>query len=266
MRGTSASSLDAVLASVADAQGDAEALGTELFQVARTLDTSRALRRVLTDPSTESSAKVALVADLFGAKIGAGTSHVLATAASSRWSSGRDIVDAIEIAGVEALSRAAETSGDLDRVESELFEVGRVVTGNAQLRAVLSDRNVTSDAKGSLLADVFGGKVAPATIALVTQAASGRSGSFEKAIGRYAEQVASRRGRLVAEVRVAFELDDDQRDALAQALRTKYDSDVQVNYIVDPALVGGVAVSIGDDVVDATISHRLAAARRQLAG
>ncbi|MGB9012903.1 MAG: F0F1 ATP synthase subunit delta, partial [Aeromicrobium sp.] len=75
-----------------------------------------------------------------------------------------------------------------------------------------------------------------------------------------------RRNRLLAEVRVAYELADAEKERLAAALTTKYGRDVHLNIVVDTSIVGGISVSVGDEIVDGTMSTRLEAARRQLAG
>jgi F-type H+-transporting ATPase subunit delta len=61
-------------------------------------------------------------------------------------------------------------------------------------------------------------------------------------------------------------LDDSQRHRLAQALSGIYGKSVQVNVVLDPEVVGGIRVQVGDEVVDGTILPRLEEARRLLAG
>ena len=85
MRGISAKSLAEVLAAVTAAKGSTSDLGAELFSVVSTLDGEPALRRVLTDPSTEGAAKAGLVKQIFGSQISSDTLKVLETAAAGRW-------------------------------------------------------------------------------------------------------------------------------------------------------------------------------------
>ncbi|MGA8988278.1 F0F1 ATP synthase subunit delta [Aeromicrobium sp.] len=266
MRGISAKSLVEVLAAVDAASSSASDLGAELFGAVSTLDGAPALRRVLTDPSTEASAKVGLVNQVFGSKVGADTLSVLDAAVGGRWASMRDLTDALETAGVAAEVAAADAVGDLDALETELFEVERLIRSDADLRQIVSDRGVPAEAKGSLLATLLEGKVTGATLALATQAAAARTGSFEKVLSSFGDTVAARRSRLLAEVRVAHELGDVEKTRLAKALANKYGRDVHLNIIVDPTVVGGIAVSIGDEVIDGTMSTRLEVARRRLAG
>ena len=85
-------------------------------------------------------------------------------------------------------------------------------------------------------------------------------------LSRFADEVAARRKRVLAEVRSAYELSDAELNRLADALSARYGHDVHLNVIIDPTIVGGLRVSIGDDVIDGTVSGRLEDARRQLAG
>jgi F-type H+-transporting ATPase subunit delta len=77
---------------------------------------------------------------------------------------------------------------------------------------------------------------------------------------------AERQQRLVAVIRTAVELTEDQRDRLASALAKQYGSKIQLNVVVDPEVLGGVRVELGDDVIDGTVSARLDEAARRLAG
>lgn len=266
MRGISAKSLDEVLGAVAAAKDTSGDLGVELFDIVATLDREPALRRVLTDPSTEADAKAGLAKNIFGGKISADALTIVQTAVSGRWASGRDLTDGLETAGVTALVAAADAGGQLDAVETELFEVGRFVRSDAELRQVVSDRALPAAAKGQLLATLLGEKVTSTTLALAAQAAAARTGSFEKVLAAFGVTAAARRSRLLAEVRVATGLDDAEQTRLAAALGKKYGRDVHLNIVIDPSIVGGIAVSIGDEIVDGSMSTRLEVARRRLAG
>ena len=265
MRGISAKTLTDVLAAV-EASTTGATVGQELFGVVSALDGAPALRRVLSDPSTEGPARAGLAADVFGGKVSDQTVGVVKTAVAGRWSTGRDLVDGLEIAGVAALVAAADAAGELDAVETELFELGQAVDAEHELRSVISDRAVRHAGKASLLTSLFGSKVSSTTLALAVQAAATRTGSFDRVLETFGEQAAARRRRLLAEVRSAYPLDAGEQQRLAAALASKYGHDVHLNLVVDPSVIGGLSVSIGDDVVDGTMSSRLETARRQLAG
>ncbi|HUQ00119.1 MAG TPA: F0F1 ATP synthase subunit delta [Aeromicrobium sp.] len=266
LRGVSAASLAAVLQVVEDSDGDLADIGDELFSVAGALDATPAVRRILTDPSTEADARSGVAESVLGDKVSAATLGVIDAAARGRWTGGRALSDAVEIAGVAAHVAAADRAGSLDAVETELFEAQRIIDAERELRATLSDRTIPADRKATLVDTIFDGKVAPATLALLRQAAAGRSGSFDSVLERFADEVAGRRSRTLAEVRTATPLSDADRERLASALSNKYGKEVHVNTIVDPTIIGGLRISIGDDVIDGTIAGRLEDARRQLAG
>ena len=266
MRGISAKSLVQVLAAVNADKGSGDELGDQLFSVVGVLDGAPALRRILTDPSTEDQAKAKLATTVFGGKVSDGTLKVITVAVQSRWASGRDLADGLETAGVSAHVAAADKAGQLDALETELFDFNRVVVGNSELRQIITDRTVATAPKAALVAALLDGKVSTATAALAKQAVAARTGSFEKAIAAFANTAAARRNRLLAQVRVAYAIDDDERQRLAAALAARYGREVHINTIVDPDIVGGISVAIGDEIVDGTVSSRLEDARRRIAG
>ena len=266
VRGVSATSLGAVLQVVEDTEGDLSSVGDELFSVVAALDATPAVRRILTDPSTEAEARSGVASSVLGGKVSAETAAIVDAAARGRWTGGRALTDALEVAGLASHVAAADRAGSLDAVERELFEAQRLIDAERDLRATLSDRTIPADRKATLVDTIFSGKVAPATLALLRQAAVGRTGSFDAVLARFADQVAARRSRTLAEVRSATALSDAELERLASALSTKYGRPVHINTIIDPTIIGGIKVSIGDDVIDGTIAGRLEDARRQLAG
>ena len=77
--------------------------------------------------------------------------------------------------------------------------------------------------------------------------------------------VADAKGGLVATVRVARPLGIDQLQRLESGLAVRYGRSVVLDQVVDPAIVGGVSVAIGNDVIDGTVRSRLDGLRLQLA-
>lgn len=269
MRGVSAKSLQRVLESVdrvVDGGADAGRLGDELFAVARLLDAEPALRRTLTDPSTETDAQEGLARSILGEKVGVAALEVVGAAVQGRWSSSRDMVDGLERAGVTAHVAGAERHGQLDDVEDELFRFGRFVAGDPELRGVISDRTVPVDAKQQLVDTLLAGKSTAPAYALSRQAVVARADSFERTLEVFGDLAAARRERLLATVRSAYALAEGEKQRLAVALGRQYGREVHVNVIVDESVVGGLSVEIGDDIIDGTVSARLEDARRRIAG
>lgn len=269
MRGVSARSLDQVLARVdteIDAGADAGGLGDELFDVVALLDAESRLRRMLTDPSTETSAQEALVRKVLQGKVGAPTLEVIAVAVAGRWSSSHDLSDGLEQAGVAAHVVGAEKRGRLHGIEEELFRFGRVVESHHELRQVLTDRTIPAGAKQKLVQTLVHEKVGPHCESLIKQAVRARTAPFASKLAYFGELAAARRNRLVATARSAYPLGDDEVRRLGDALGHKYGREVHVNSIVDRSVIGGLSVEIGEEIIDGTVASRLEDARRRMAG
>jgi F-type H+-transporting ATPase subunit delta len=101
---------------------------------------------------------------------------------------------------------------------------------------------------------------------LARQSTSGSHRTVTVALDVYQKVAASHRRRLVALVTKAHPLGDDEAARLAQALGDQYDRPVHLNTVVDPDVIGGVRVVIGDEVIDGTVVNRLDDARRRLVG
>ena len=165
-----------------------------------------------------------------------------------------------------AILAAAEANGHLDDLEDELFRFGRIVASTPELRIALTNPFVTAQAKRDLLSGLLDGKVTPESLRLVTEAAASPLGrSLDVSLDEYARIAARRRERLVAEVHVAVPLTDEQRVRLASALSAAYGHQVHLNLVIDPKVAGGMTVRIGDELIDGSVTTRLAAARRLVA-
>ena len=269
MRGASrvafAEARDRLSEVVSDA-GVAATVADELFAVVGLLDREPSLRRALADYTSSPGARTGLVRGLLGERVSAPTLDVVLGLAGARWSVPRDLADAAEELAVLAAAASAEGAGNLDEVEDELFRFGRIASGEPELLAALSDQRMPDDRKRGLLGELLAGKVAPASLRLITQAAiNPRGRNLEANLADYARLVAEWRQRLIAVVRVATELSDRQRQRLTTALSAIYGHGIQLNVVIDPHVVGGVSVQIGDELIDGTLSSRLAALRRHWA-
>lgn len=246
---------------------DLVALAADLFALAALLDEERPLRRALTDPARSSDDRAALARAVAGSQVGASALDVFVWAVRARWSGPRDLADSLEVLAVDAQVAGADRAGRLDAVEDELFRVARIVAGSPDLRIALGDRAAPVEARAALLEGLIGGKVAPETSALVRQAVvAPRGRSFDRVLEEYAQHAAEQRSRRVATVTAAVPLTTEQRDRLAAVLRQLYGTEVHLNVQVDPAVVGGIRIEIGDEVIDGSVLSRLEDARRRLAG
>ncbi|MFB9893049.1 F0F1 ATP synthase subunit delta [Planobispora takensis] len=269
MRGLSRTSLAEVEERFNAVAGSAD-LGTladQLFAIADLFDREHGLRRNLSDASRPAEQKTQIVRVLLEGKVGTAALETAVAAVSAKWSRSGDLADALERLGVVAASAEAEAQSRLDDVEDELFRFGRIAAANLDLHRTLSDAALPAQAKQELLDSLLTGKVAPTTLRLIRQlVAHPRGRSLEGGLEEFGSLVAAQRQRLVAVVRSAVALSEEQKQRLAAWLRTSYGHDVHLNVEVDPRVIGGFSVRIGDDLIDTTIAGRIEEVRRRLAG
>ena len=246
-----------------DAQ-TASTLSTELFFVADVLGSNISVRRALTDTSRDAAAKGALIKDLLASKVGKATVGLLTDLSALRWSGAKDLVQVIEQLAIEAEATAANISGELDRVENEMFVISSTVSNSSELRkAFKSDAHV---AKAQLVAELLK-NASSSTTNLVSQMVSAwRGRSIESAFADFQWALAARRNRVIALVRIAAPMSQAQQDRLEAALNKQVGQPVRMNIEIDPAVLGGVSVKFADEMVDGSVSNRLAGAARALAG
>ena len=246
-----------------DAQ-TASTLSTELFFVADVLGSNISVRRALTDTSRDAVAKAVFVKDLLASKVGKATVELLTDLSALRWSGAKDLVQVIEQLAIEAEATAANISGELDRVENEMFVISSTVSNSSELRkAFKSDAHV---AKAQLVAELLK-NASSSTTKLVSQMVNAwRGRSIESAFADYQWALAARRNRVIALVRIAAPMSQAQQDRLEAALNKQVGQPVRMNIEIDPAVLGGVSVKFADEMVDGSVSNRLAGAARALAG
>jgi F-type H+-transporting ATPase subunit delta len=242
-----------------------ERLGEEVFAVTRLLDGQRTLRRHLADPSVPESRRTGLVDRLFGAQLQRPTLEAVAAAVAARWSRPADLVDGLEALGRNALLGSAEKTGRLDEVEDELFRFGRILDREPELIRLLADTGTPADGRVALLDRVLGGKVTGATAALLRQAVRLPRGEHLDVIAEeLAEMAAARRQRSIARVTTPVRLTMQQEDRLRETLSRLYGRPMSLQVELDEALLGGLVVRVGGEVIDGSVAGRLEAARRRL--
>lgn len=164
-----------------------------------------------------------------------------------------------------ALYAVANAESQLSAVADELFAVARAVEANDDLRNALGDPHLPAERRQTIVEDLLGGRASDVTVGLVSMmVGAGRGPELPEIVDHLLELTAAEEGRQVAEVRSAVDLTDEQRDRLAVALRQATGHEVDVRVTVDPTVVGGLVVRVGDQVIDGTVRHRLAQLRESL--
>ena len=159
----------------------------------------------------------------------------------------------------------AKGEGELDRVRTELLEIGRAFSSSNELRDALSNPQLPNDRKDAIITDVLGARASDLTRNLVSFIVGmGRASSLPAVADALADTVAEASNKEVAEIRTAIELDDETISRLITALERKTGKSLEAKVVVDPAVLGGVIAQVGDSVIDGSVRKRLSSLRQAL--
>jgi ATP synthase F0 subunit b/ATP synthase F1 delta subunit len=240
-------------------------LADDLASVAKLLRREAALARHLADPSVDSAAKVQLAERLLSGKVSDAALAVLRTAVSQRWSSASDLIHGIQHVARLALLVRAEREDQIDDVEDQLFRFSRMLDSEPQLITLLSDYTTPVDGRVGLVTTVLHGRANKNSADLLRQTIELLHGErADAAVRELANLAVSRRGEVVAHVGTAAELSDTQHDRLTELLSRVYGHPVSLQLEVNPELLGGVTIAVGDEVIDGSLASKLAAAETHL--
>ncbi|MCV7280511.1 F0F1 ATP synthase subunit B/delta [Mycolicibacterium flavescens] len=246
---------------------DLSKLADELASVVKLLSREHILTRHLADPSDNAQPKVRLLERLIGDKVGDPALEVLKAAVSGRWSTNDNLVDAVEHVARLALLVRAEREDAAADVEEQLFRFGRVLDSEPRLATLLGDYTAPAEGRLALLKNVLGSGTGANKLAaqLLSQTIELLRGErADEAVLDLAELAVARRGEVVAHVSAAAELSDAQRTRLTEVLSRIYAHPVSVQLHINPQLLGGLNIAVGDEVIDGTLSSKLAAAETKL--
>ena len=250
---------------------DDEALTTlaeELVSVAQLLTHEVVVTRYLATRAEDSAPRIRLIERLLSGKVGDSAVEVLRIAVSERWSDSPDLIVAVQHIARQAFLVRAERAGQIDEVADQLFWFSRILDVQPRLAILLGDTSVPAEERLKLLRNVLGRaghNVSPIAAALLAQTVELLQGEpADDAILRLAGVAVARHGEVVARVNAAAELSDAQRTRLTEVLSRVYNHPVTVQMHIDPGLLGGLAISVDDEVIDGTLSSRLARAQTQL--
>jgi len=158
----------------------------------------------------------------------------------------------------QALFALAEEKQILDEVEKTLKQVKDTLEANKDLKQVMDHQLIPSQTKKEIFKGVFGNAVAPLVMnffmLLIDKRRERYLGQIYQEYMVFANKV---RNIVEAEVKSAVALETEDVLALQQQLEGSTGKSVQLNLKVDPSLVGGLMVRIGDRVIDGSVAARL---------
>jgi len=245
--------------------GDLGTVAEQLDAVADLLRHEPVLRRTLADSSRDAQDREGLASRLLDQQVTSATADVVRAAVSSSWSRPEDLIEGLRAVAREALLISAERDGRLDAVEDELFRLGRIVGAEPDLERLLADPTADAEGKQQVLERLLADRTEPTTRRLAEQLVAHPTGrGIAQGLERLAELAADRRERSVATVRSPIALSSQQQERLAGALGRIYRRDITLHLEVDPQLVGGLVIQVGDEVIDGSVAGRLDELGRRL--
>lgn len=166
------------------------------------------------------------------------------------------------------LALARKSGNDLDGWGRMIGDIADTMRTDPRFRRFLESPRVSADDKNAVVARALGASMAPRTFLRFLQTlVSNRRQMLIPAIGvEYAKLVDEAQGRLHAEVTVARASSPDEERAIAAQLSRALGKQVVPHLRVNPEILGGVVVRVGDTVMDGSVRRRLATLRNRLVG
>ncbi len=266
-------------------------LSADLVAVEHLFARNAELRAALTDSAVPGPARRAVLSELLEGRVSAPAQRLAGYAAGAVH--GQEVVGALAWVAtrvrqtVEQAATAEEllshrearqrvggyaaavfedvATGELEEVEDELFRFARIVDATPALRTALSDRDLPAEVRRGVVDNLLSQKVRPATLRLADYAVTGgRPRDVVGTLDWLVEETARARGWRVARVRAGQEVDRDERAKLEATLSRLAGSPVELQVTVDPRLLAGVDVEIGDLHLDGTARGRLERLREHM--
>lgn len=252
-------SRDSLAPKLRDTREDAWRIGNELFTITKVLDDSIQLERALTDPSRPVADKVAVLTELLGDNVHPMTMEIMTDLVSRHWSRARDIANAVEDFGVDAMMYYADATGATLQVSVELSELHSALLNLPVARAKLYDYQATSEARVKLFREVFSGKTLnKVTMRLAEHATCNlRRRRYLETIQWMINKFSRHMGESMVTVTTATPLKKEQIKRLVEVYSAKVGRQVHINSVVDPTVLGGMRIQVGDEVTDNTVVAQL---------
>ena len=252
-------SRDLLASKLRDTREDAWRIGNELFVITSLLDGNVRIERALTDVSRPLEDKVAVLNTLLGDQVHPMTMEIMTEVVKRRWSRAADIANAVEDFGVDAMMYYADATDSTLQVSIELAELHSALLNTPVLRAKLYDETVPSEARVKFFHELFDGKgLNKVTMRLAEHATENlRRRRYLETIQWLINKLSRHMGESMVIVTTATPLKQEQIDKLIAVYSKKIGRAVHINSVVDPSVLGGMRVQVGDEVTDNTVVAQL---------
>ena len=165
----------------------------------------------------------------------------------------------------QALFLSSQEKDLLDQVEAELKMVVGTIEGNDDLAQIMDRDLVSPEKKKEILEKLFSGKISSQTMSFLKLVLDKRREKhLQEMLVEYVALADTARNMLEAEVKTAAELSPQQQETLKQGLSAFSGKEIRLKIEVDPSLLGGVMIKIGDKVYDGSARRQLQSLRKRL--
>ena len=252
-------SRDSLAPKLRDSGEDAWRIGNELFTITSALDHNIQLERALTDPSRPVEDKVAVVKTLIGDQAHPLVMEIMSDLVSRRWSRVSDIANAVEDFGVDGMMYYADYTNTTLQVSIELAELHSALLNLPVVRTKLYDATVSSEARVKLLYSLIGdADFTKVTKRLAEHATCNlRNRRYLQTIQWLINKFSRYMGESMVTVTTATPLSKEQVEKLIAIYSAKTGHPVHINSVVDPTVMGGMRIQVGDEVTDNTVVAQL---------
>jgi len=252
-------SRDSLAPKLRDTHEDAWRIGNELFTITSALDNNIQLERALTDPSRPTADKVVVFKEMVGDQVHPMTTEIMTDLVSRRWSRARDIANAVEDFGVDAMMYYADATDSTLQVSIELSRLHSSLLNLPVVRSKLYDDQAPSEVRVKLFRELFGDKnLNKVTMRLAEHATCNlRRRRYLETIQWLIKKFSRHMGQSMVTVTTAAPLKEEQIKRLIDVYSVKVGRQVHINSVVDPTVLGGMRIQVGDEVTDNTVVAQL---------
>lgn len=252
-------SRDSLAPKLRDSGEDAWRIGNELFTITNVLDHNIQLERALTDPSRPVEDKVAVVKTLIGDDAHPLTMEIMSDLVARRWSRVSDIANAAEDFGVDGMMYYADHMNTTLQVSIELAQLHSALLNLPVVRSKLYDATVPAEARIKLLYSLIGNADFNVVTKRLAEHATCnlRNRRYLQTIQWLINKFSRHMGESMVTVTTATPLSKEQVKKLVAIYSAKTGHPVHINSVVDPTVLGGMRIQVGDEVTDNTVVAQL---------
>jgi F-type H+-transporting ATPase subunit delta len=168
----------------------------------------------------------------------------------------------------QALNQEAEATDAIQTTDSDVETVRVALADSPELGRFFASPVISRDKKKAVVSSLMGDHIRPLTLRFINLLIDKRrEEQLSDVLAAYRAIRDEQLGIAEVLVRSARALSDEDREAVSEALEKRIGKRVRLTVTLDPGLIGGMVVKVGDTVYDGSVSHRLATLReRMLAG